>query len=1063
MPKRNDIKKILIIGSGPIVIGQACEFDYSGTQACKSLKEEGFEVVLVNSNPATIMTDPQLADATYVEPLTVEILEKIIIKEKPDAVLPTIGGQTALNLALESAQQGIFEKYNVEMLGANEEIIKKAEDRKLFKDIIEKIGLRLPKSIVVYSLEEGLKRVNEIGFPCVIRPAFTLGGTGGGIVNNEEEFAEIAKGGLDKSLISEILIEESIYGWKEFELEVMRDRNDNVVIICSIENLDPMGVHTGDSITVAPAQTLPDREYQLMRNAAIDIMREVGVETGGSNVQFAVNPENGELVVIEVNPRVSRSSALASKATGFPIAKFAAKLAVGYTLDELLNDITKKTPACFEPTIDYCVVKIPRFNFRKFPNNPPHLGTSMKSVGESMAIGRNFKEALQKGIRSLEVNRFGIGYGPKDLSNVDQDELIRFIKAPNPWRLYYVKQGFEQGLNLEQVHDLCKIDRWFLFQIQQLVHQAKSLKETAESIFAAKRNGFSDVQCAFLLNKTEPEFRDLRKKLGILPTYGLVDTCAAEFVAETPYFYSSYETESENNVVDTKKVMILGAGPNRIGQGIEFDYCCVHASLALREENVQSIMVNSNPETVSTDFDISDKLYFEPLTFEDVMNIYDSEKPEGVIVQFGGQTPLNLSTKLEAAGVKILGTSPESIANAEDREKFQAILHDLNLKQPDNGIAYSTDDAIKIANEVEYPVVVRPSFVIGGTSMDIVYNDEELSKYVSQAINLSTEHPVLIDKYLDHATELDVDALSDGNDCVIAGIMEHIEAAGIHSGDSACVLPPFSLSDDILNQIKDATKKLAKKLNVIGLINIQFAVRQNVLYIIEVNPRASRTIPFISKATGESWAKYATKVILGQTIKSLNIKDFKMDYYAVKEAVLPFNKFPQSDILLSPEMKSTGESMGIDSSFELAFYKSQVSAGHTFPSSGKAFLSVGQKDKEAIIEIARKLTELGFTLITTEGTCHALKKHQISSIPVGKISEGGESILDYFNRKEISLAFNTPSGKISNPDEIIIRQQLVGHQIPYSTTIEGMTQITNAIAAHQKEPLKVKPLQEYYD
>ncbi len=931
MPKRHDINKILIIGSGPIVIGQACEFDYSGTQACKSLKEEGYQVVLVNSNPATIMTDPQLADATYIEPLTVDILEKIIIKEKPDAVLPTIGGQTALNLALKADEEGVFTRHNVEMLGANADIINRAEDRKLFKDIIEKIGLRLPKSIVVYSLEEGLNRVDEIGFPCVIRPAFTLGGTGGGIVHNREEFTNIAKGGLDKSLISEILIEESIYGWNEFELEVMRDCNDNVVIICSIENLDPMGIHTGDSITVAPAQTLPDRDYQLMRNAAIDIMREVGVETGGSNVQFAINPDNGELVVIEVNPRVSRSSALASKATGFPIAKFAAKLAVGYTLDELMNDITKKTPACFEPTIDYCVIKIPRFNFRKFPNSPPHLGTSMKSVGEAMAIGRNFKEALQKGIRSLEVSRFGIGYGPKDLHNVDDEELTRFIKAPNPWRLYYIKQAFEQGLTIDDVFELSKIDRWFLFQIHQLVHQANALTDSADAILAAKKNGFSDIQIGHLLNKSEHEIRSYRKSQGIIPTYSLVDTCAAEFVAETPYFYSTYETESENDVQDTKKVMILGAGPNRIGQGIEFDYCCVHASLCLREEGIQSIMVNSNPETVSTDFDISDKLYFEPLTFEDVMNIYDSENPTGVIIQFGGQTPLNLANKLEAAGVKILGTSSESIADAEDRERFQHILNELDLRQPENGIAYSIDEAMTIANNVGYPVVVRPSFVLGGTSMDIVNNDTELTKYVTQAITLNKEHPILIDKYLDHAKEIDVDGLSDGTECVIAGIMEHIEAAGVHSGDSACVLPPFSLSEQMISEITIATKKLAKRLNVIGLINIQFAVKNETLYIIEVNPRASRTVPFVSKTTGHSWANYATKVILGQKISDLNLTDTKLDYYAVKEAVLPFNKFPQSDILLSPEMKSTGESMGIDACLELAFYKSQVSAGQPFP------------------------------------------------------------------------------------------------------------------------------------
>ena len=1061
MPKRTDLKKICLIGSGPIVIGQACEFDYSGTQACKSLKEEGYEVILVNSNPATIMTDPEIADATYIEPLTVDILEKIIIKEKPDAVLPTLGGQTGLNLALSAAKEGVFERHGVEMIGANEEIISRAEDRHIFKELIKKIGLNLPKSMVVYSLDEAIEKIDEIGYPCVIRPAFTLGGSGGGIAHNEQELIEIAQSGLDKSMISEILIEESIMGWKEYELEVMRDKQDNVVIICSIENLDPMGVHTGDSITVAPAQTLTDKEYQIMRDAAIKIMRAVGVETGGSNVQFAVNPKNGELVVIEVNPRVSRSSALASKATGFPIAKFAAKLAVGYTLDELLNDITKKTPACFEPTLDYCVVKIPRFNFRKFPKSPAKLGTSMKSVGEAMAIGRTFKEALQKGIRSLEVNRFGLGYGPKDLKNIEKAELENFIINANPWRLYYIKEAFEQGYSLSQVQDMSKIDPWFLYQMEQIVKQAKIIEPTKESLLAAKQNGFSDIQLAHLTGKTELDIRQLRKSLGIHPTYGLVDTCAAEFVAKTPYYYSTYETETECEPSNEKKIMILGAGPNRIGQGVEFDYCCVHASFALREEGIESIMVNSNPETVSTDFDISDKLYFEPLTFEDVLNIYDVEQPEGVIVQFGGQTPLNLSKKLELAGVNILGTSSQSIADAEDRERFQQILQELNLKQPENGIATSVDDALQIAQTIHYPVVVRPSFVLGGTSMEIVFNNEELTRYVTQAKTINEEHPILIDKYLENAIEIDVDALSDGTDCVIAGIMEHIEPAGVHSGDSACVLPPFSLSASIKDQIKIATKKLAKRLQVYGLLNIQFAIKNEELYIIEVNPRASRTVPFVSKTTGISWAKLATKIICGKTIKELGIYEVTPSHFAVKEAVLPFNKFPKTDILLSPEMKSTGESMGIDSNFELAFYKSQVSAGLPFPKSGKAFISVGNNDKDAIIPIAEKLTSLGFTLITTEGTCHHLKKSNINSIAVGKISEGQGSILDYFNRKEIALAFNTPSAKISNQDEIIIRQQLVSHQIPYSTTLEAMVQIVNAIEAYQQNDLTVTPIQSF--
>ena len=1061
MPKREDIKKILLIGSGPIVIGQACEFDYSGTQACKALKEEGFEVVLVNSNPSTIMTDPDLADATYIEPLTVDILEKIIIKEKPQAVLPTLGGQTALNLGLSAAEQGVFERHNVEMLGADEDVINRAEDRKLFKELVEANGFTLPKSKIVYTVEQGLEAVKDIHYPCVIRPAFTLGGTGGGIADNEEEFLKIVANGLDKSMITEVLIEESILGWKEYELEVMRDKNDNSIIICSIENLDPMGVHTGDSITVAPAQTLSDYDYQQMRDAGIKIMRAVGVETGGANIQFALNPHDGRLVIIEVNPRVSRSSALASKATGFPIAKFAAKLAVGYTLDELLNDITKKTPACFEPSIDYCVVKIPRFNFKKFPSNPSKLGISMKSVGEVMAIGRSFKESLQKGIRSLEVNRFGIGYGPKDLSHTSEDELVNFIENPNPWRLYYIKQALEQGFTLERLHELSKIDHWFLFQIKQLVDYSKEITLNPETIRKAKEWGFSDIQLATLLNKSEADIRSYRMDNGIESTFNLVDTCAAEFVAETPYYYSTYESESEVQISDKKKVMILGAGPNRIGQGIEFDYCCVHASMSLRDEGIESIMVNSNPETVSTDFDISDKLYFEPLTFEDVFTIYEREKPEGVIVQFGGQTPLNISQQLEEAGATILGTSSKSIYEAEDRELFQNLLFELNLKQPKNGIAYSAQEAIKLANDIEFPVLVRPSFVLGGTFMDIVYNDEDIEKYIKKVKTINEKHPILIDKYLENAIEIDVDALSDGEDCIIAAIMQHVEPAGVHSGDSACVLPAYSISQNILDEIEHTAKRLAKRLNIKGLMNLQCAIKDDALYLIEVNPRASRTVPFVSKATGVPWAKMATKVILGHKIKELDIKVKDLNYYSVKEAVLPFNKFPESDILLSPEMKSTGESMGIDKNLDLAFYKAQVSAGLPYPKSGKAFISVGDRDKDAIIPIAKQLTELGFTLITTQGTCYALKEHNISSIPVGKISEGKDSILDYFNQRDIHLAFNTPSASNSNADEITIRQQLVTRQIPYSTTIASMIRTVKAIEAYQKEELSVQSIQEY--
>ncbi len=1062
MPKRDDINSILIIGSGPIVIGQACEFDYSGAQACKSLKEEGFRVILVNSNPATIMTDPEIADATYIEPLTVDSLEKIIIAEKPDAVLPTLGGQTGLNLGLSAAKAGVFDRHNVQMLGANEDVIMRAEDRQMFKDLIKSIGLHVPKSYVVYSIEEGLEKAQEIGFPCVIRPAFTLGGTGGGIAANEAEFREIAVGGLDASMISEILIEESILGWKEFELEVMRDKNDNVVIVCSIENLDPMGVHTGDSITVAPAQTLTDQQYQDMRSAAIKIMKEVGVETGGCNVQFAIHPDTGHLVVIEVNPRVSRSSALASKATGFPIAKFAAKLAIGYTLDELLNDITKETPACFEPTLDYVVVKIPRFNFKKFPSSPTTLGTTMKSVGEAMAIGRTFKEALQKAIRSLEVNRFGIGFGPKDLSHTSDDELTTFIKNGNPWRLYYIKQALVQGWSIDKIFDLSKIDRWFLFQLEQIVTLAQNITLETSCILKAKRWGFSDRQLAHITDTDIPTIRTFRKENGIETTFSLVDTCAAEFEAQTPYYYSTYGQENEAQPSPNRKVMICGAGPNRIGQGIEFDYCCVHASLSLREQGIESIMVNSNPETVSTDFDISDRLYFEPLTFEDVLTIYENEKPEGVIIQFGGQTPLNLAADLEAAGIPILGTSPAHIAAAEDREQFQQILTDLKLKQPENGIAYDTQTAIEVANRIKYPVVVRPSFVLGGAFMDIVYNDNDLATFVAKAKTINDKHPILIDKYLEQAKELDVDALSDGETCIVAGIMEHIEPAGIHSGDSACVLPPFSLSDAIQTQIKEATRKLAKALNVKGLLNIQFAVKKDALYIIEVNPRASRTVPFVSKATGISWAKLATRVIMGERVCDLGITEGMPSYYCVKEAVLPFNKFPQSDILLSPEMKSTGESMGIDASFPLALYKAQVSAGQRFPVAGKAFVSVGDQDKDAFVPIANQLSKIGFTLIATEGTCHFLKQHNINSIPVGKISEEGDSILDYFNRKEIALAFNTPSGKISNKDEIIIRQQLVSRNIAYSTTLTSMSYIADAIAAYKEHDFGVQALQKFY-
>ncbi len=1062
MPKRTDIQTILIIGSGPIVIGQACEFDYSGTQACKALKEEGYTLILANSNPATIMTDPSTADQTYIEPLNVETLEKIISKERPDAVLPTLGGQTGLNLALELAQKGIFKKYNVEMIGADEDVINKAEDRRLFKIAMDNCGLESANSVVAKSLEEAVVDAKKLGYPCVVRPSFTLGGSGGGIAYNEEELIEIASGGLDKSLISEILLEESLLGWKEYELEVMRDSKDNVVIICSIENLDPLGVHTGDSITVAPAQTLTDKQYQEMRQSAIKIMREIGVETGGSNVQYAVNPKDGRLIVIEMNPRVSRSSALASKATGFPIAKFAAKLAVGYTLDELQNDITQSTPASFEPSLDYCVVKIPRFNFKKFPQSKPFLGTAMKAVGEAMAIGRNFKEALQKGIRSLELNRYGLGFDGKEYKELPEEELRTFLERGNPWRLYHIKYALEHGWSVDELYEVTKIDPWFLHQIKQIVDYGPQIVETEKSIRKAKEWGFSDVQLSLLLGKSELEVRAMRKELGVLPTYSLVDTCAAEFHAKTPYYYSTYETETESTPSGKKSVIILGGGPNRIGQGIEFDYCCVHASMTLRDMGYESIMVNSNPETVSTDFDISDKLYFEPLTFEDVMNIYETEKPEGVIIQFGGQTPLNLAKRLEAAGVNIVGTSPQSIDDAEDRERFQEILNTLSLRQPDNGIAFSADDAVNIANEIGYPAVVRPSYVLGGASMQIVHKEETLRTYISKARDISTDQPILIDRYLERAKEIDVDAVSDGTDCIIAGIMQHIEEAGVHSGDSACSLPTFSLSPGILSEIREATAQLAKALKVIGLLNIQFAIKDEVLFLIEVNPRGSRTVPFVSKATGVAWAKVATQIAMGKTIKELGIKEVIPKYFSVKEAVLPFNRFPNADTLLSPEMKSTGESMGIDKDFRLAFYKAQVSAGQLLPETGKVFISVDDDDKTLVVSLAQRLKKIGFEIIGTEGTSAYLISKGVDCIRVNKISKGGDTVLPYLKCNDVGLAFITASRKTVIEDEIEIRTQLLAQQISYVSTVPAMVETVRAIEAKRGTDLSVCSIQDFY-
>ena len=1096
MPKRTDIGKILIIGSGPIVIGQACEFDYSGTQACKALKEEGFEVVLVNSNPATIMTDPEMADRIYIEPITPEIVEKIIERERPDALLPTLGGQTGLNVSVSLYEAGVLERFHVQMIGAKYEAIKKGEDRKLFKEAMKKIGLDLPKSGLAYSLPEALEVAKEIGFPLIIRPSFTLGGTGGGVAYNIKEFEEMAARGLEWSMIGEILIEESVLGWKEYELEVMRDLNDNVVIICSIENLDPMGIHTGDSITVAPAQTLTDKEYQRMRNAAIRVIREIGVETGGSNIQFAVRPEDGRMVIIEMNPRVSRSSALASKATGFPIAKIAAKLAVGYTLDEISNDITRKTPASFEPTIDYCVVKIPRFTFEKFPDADPTLTVSMKSVGETMAIGRTFKEALQKGLRSLETGRFGLGADGKDklllndLSrNSTRSRLIEQVKkrlsTPNAERLFYLRYAFLLGMSMEEIHELTRIDPWFLSNIKEIVDLEVEIRSYGSAIKdlelwrmtltpnqlhipdqlirRAKEFGFSDVQLGHLLGFDDQAIRTMRKERGILPVYKLVDTCGAEFEAYTPYYYSTYETENEARPSSRKKIMILGGGPNRIGQGVEFDYCCVHAAFALKELGYETIMVNSNPETVSTDYDTSDKLYFEPLTLEDVLHIVDQEKPDGIIVQFGGQTPLNLAVPLEKAGAKIIGTSPDNIDRAEDRKRFQSMLNKLGLIQPPNGTAISFEEARKVAEEIGYPVVVRPSYVLGGRAMEIVYDEATLERFVQRAMEASSSHPILIDKFLEDAIEIDVDAVSDGTTCLIAGIMEHIEAAGIHSGDSACVTPPYSLSDDLIEQLKKNTYGLAKELQVVGLMNIQYAIKNDVIYVLEVNPRASRTIPFISKATGVPWAKVAAKVMTGKKLWELGIqKEVEPRHIAVKESVFPFKRFYGIDTVLGPEMKSTGEVMGIDIDFGVAFAKSQISAGTSIPLKGRVFISVMNKDKRAIVFVAKKLADLGFELIATRGTAKVLMNNGIEVQTVFKVGEGRPDILDRMKNGEIQLVINTPSGKKPKADEVVIRSQAVAHNIPIITTLSGAEAVVNGIESLLKKGIAVHSIQEYH-
>ncbi|OGC25326.1 carbamoyl phosphate synthase large subunit [candidate division WOR-1 bacterium RIFOXYB2_FULL_42_35] len=1057
MPKRTDIKKIMIIGAGPIIIGQACEFDYSGSQACKALREEGYEVILVNSNPATIMTDPEMADRTYIEPVTPEIVAKIIEKERPDALLPTLGGQTGLNTAVAVAEMGVLEKFGVEMIGADLKAIKKAEDRQQFKDAMKKAKIDLPRSGTAKTWKQAEELLEYVKLPAIIRPSFTLGGTGSGIATTEEEYERIVKYGQELSPTHEVLIEEDLTGWKEFELEVMRDKNDNVVIVCSIENFDAMGIHTGDSITVAPAQTLTDKEYQIMRDASIRCIREIGVETGGSNIQFAVNPKDGRMIIIEMNPRVSRSSALASKATGFPIAKFAAKLSVGYTLDEIRNDITKETPASFEPTIDYCVVKIPRFTFEKFKDAEAVLGTSMKSVGETMAIGRTFKEALQKGLRSLEVGRFGLGNDGK--SFIEPDKLIENLRKPNDRRIFYISHAIEQGMSIDELYKLTHVDPWFLENMKQILEAPRE----DLSLFEMKQLGFSDCQIAHLQGKTEDEIKKIRVEQKIFPVYKLVDTCAAEFPAYTPYYYSTYESECESKPSKRKKVLILGGGPNRIGQGIEFDYCCCHASFALREEGIESIMVNSNPETVSTDYDTSDKLYFEPLTKEDVVHIIEKEKPDGIIVQFGGQTPLNLAFAIEKAGGKIIGTSPKSIDRAEDRQLFQRILKKLKLRQPANGMARSYVEAKKVAKRIGYPVLVRPSYVLGGRAMEIVYDDKSLEQFMGWAVDVSPEHPILVDKFLEDALEVDVDAVSDGKKTVVCGIMEHIEEAGIHSGDSACAIPPFSLSEEMIEEIKKSTYALAKELKVKGLMNIQYAVQGDTLYVLEVNPRASRTVPFVSKATGIPWAKIATKVMIGKTLKQLGIeKEVEIDHVAVKEAVFPFNRFPGADAVLGPEMKSTGEVMGIDSDYGRAFMKAQIAAGQKIPLSGQIFVSVKNKDKRSIILIAKRLVDLGYSIVATAGTGKVLTKNGVAVKIVAKIHEEAGSILDLLNRGEIAFLINTPGGKKTKIDEAKIRSLAVMHNVPLITTISGARATVNGLDALKKKGFDVKALQDYH-
>ena len=1043
MAKRTDIHRILILGAGPIVIGQACEFDYSGAQACKALKEEGYRVILVNSNPATIMTDPNMADATYIEPVTWQAVSKVIEVEKPDAVLPTMGGQTALNCALDLEREGILEKFGVEMIGADSQAINKAEDRDLFRAAMEKIGLDMPRSAIAHNMEEALAAQEEFGFPSIIRPSFTMGGSGGGIAYNKEDFIDICQRGLYLSPTSELLIDESIIGWKEYEMEVVRDRKDNAIIICSIENFDPMGVHTGDSITVAPAQTLTDKEYQIMRNASLAVLREIGVETGGSNVQFAVNPETGRLIIIEMNPRVSRSSALASKATGFPIAKVAAKLAVGYTLDELQNEITGgATPASFEPSIDYVVTKVPRFTFEKFPQAENRLSTQMKSVGEVMAIGRSFQESLQKALRGLEIDRDGLN----EVVDLNADEvaetLRRELRLPGSDRLWYVADAFRYGFSFEEVQSISHIDPWFLVQVQELVEIENGLRERSladldeAEMRRLKRKGFSDSRLATLLQKTEKQVRDHRQSLSVRPVYKRVDTCAAEFASSTAYMYSSYDEECEAAPSDREKIMILGGGPNRIGQGIEFDYCCVHAALALRDDGFETIMVNCNPETVSTDYDPSDRLYFESLTLEDVLEIVDKEQPKGVIVQYGGQTPLKLARALEAAGVPILGTSPDAIDHAEDRERFQQMVEKLNLLQPPNRLAFSTENAVSLAAEIGYPLVVRPSYVLGGRAMEIVYNEEELNRYMTTAIMVSNDSPVLLDRFLDDAIEVDVDAICDGKDVLIGGIMEHIEQAGVHSGDSACALPPYSLSEEMKDRMRQQVRDMAMELGVIGLMNTQFAIQGDKLFILEVNPRASRTVPYVSKATSVPLAKVAARCMSGLSLEQQGLTEEVIpDYYSVKEAVFPFIKFQGVDPILGPEMKSTGEVMGVGRTFGEAFAKSQLAASVSLPTSGKAFISVRDVDKQAVVSIAKELLSIGFSLMATRGTQTILAEAGVACEQVNKVAEGQPHIVDMIKNDEIDLIVNTTEGRQSVADSLEIRRAALQHQVNYTTTL----------------------------